>query len=133
MGESVKDRALRWLLHGKVGVSSRTICAVMLGEASEDSCSLRNVPHDSGDFIRCYKLLELIPEWRDEMHKIAEAYPFWKPFVDHWEEITALYEAGKDDEVYRLIDRLDEESRALAYPDCAVNWGRCPRSMGVIM
>jgi hypothetical protein len=33
-----------------------------------------------------------VPEWRARLSEVAACYPKWKPLVDHWDEVSALYE-----------------------------------------
>lgn len=96
--QSELKRALEWVVQGEVGISSKTIWAVMLGVAdphAENSWRIYDRPWDVGDFRRCYLLLELIPEWKPRLNKVAELFPQWKPYVEKWDELTALYEEEK--------------------------------------
>jgi hypothetical protein len=51
-----------------------------------------DVPCDPDDFGRCYRLLRLFPTWRARLGEVSAKYPRWKPMVDAWDELTALYE-----------------------------------------
>lgn len=97
----VEKRAMIWAAHGEGGVSSNTIFAVMTGTMQYEKVFPRgwwrfDVPHDPSDFRRCYLLLKLIPEWRERIGEMAEAFDKWRPFVDHWDEMTALYEQERE-------------------------------------
>lgn len=97
----VEQRAMIWAAHGEGGVSSNTIFAVMTGTMQYEKVFPRgwwrfDVPHDPSDFRRCYLLLKLIPEWRERFEEMAEAFDKWRPFVDHWGEMTALYEQERE-------------------------------------
>jgi hypothetical protein len=50
------------------------------------------IPSDSSDLGRCIRLLDVAPnEWRESMHRVADKYPEWRPLVDNWAELEALY------------------------------------------
>lgn len=99
----VEQRAMIWAAHGEGCVSSNTIFSVMTGTMQCKDVFPRgwwrfNVPHDPGDFRRCYLLLKLIPEWRERLEEMADAFDYWRPFVDRWDEMTALYEQERENE-----------------------------------
>lgn len=98
---SAEQRAILWAAFGEQGISSRTIFGVMTGAIKHEDAFPRdwarfNVPHDPSDFRRCYLLLKLIPEWRERLEEMADAFDYWRPFVDHWDEMTALYEQERE-------------------------------------
>jgi hypothetical protein len=93
-------RASWWMARGDVGLSSMMICSAMTAGTGvalpagfgELQATVREyVPCDPRDFERCKKLLDLIPEWRAELGKVAERFPGFKPFFDRWEEFEALF------------------------------------------
>jgi hypothetical protein len=49
-------------------------------------------PCDPDDFSRCYKLLEIIPEWKNELHKMKAISPVWSNLVDNWDKLNEFYE-----------------------------------------
>lgn len=62
------EKAFRWLFSNDTGLSSKTLCAHMLGIKLEHL----SVPMDASDRGRCIRLLQFIPEWiprLDEMKK----------------------------------------------------------------
>lgn len=77
-----------WIANGQVGVSSKTIWCVMMGVEFNSA----SIPWDPDDFSRCYKLLELFPEWKCRMQEVADKYPLWEPMVRNWDIMTQLYE-----------------------------------------
>ena len=78
-----------WLHNGDTGISSLTIWSTLSGERNPGSA---DVPHDPDDFGRCYRLLKVMPEWRERLPEVAKRYKAWRPLVDSWDELTALYE-----------------------------------------
>lgn len=80
--------AERWIVNGDTGTSSITIWSVMRGVRPKNA----DVPYDPDDFGRCYRLLKVMPAWRGRLSEVADAYPKWRPLVEAWDELTALYE-----------------------------------------
>lgn len=68
-GKSIEWRALRWALSGDTGSSSETLCNFMLGFKAKRATP----PSDASDRGRCIRLLQLIPEWIDELPELARA------------------------------------------------------------
>lgn len=110
--KNIEQRVIWWLLNGKTGVSSKTICAVMLGavDASRDDAWCKySHPHDPSDFSRCHALLELIPEWRTELYRVAEVFPAWTGLVERWVELEVLYAAKSENGRCMLLYRRMRE------------------------
>lgn len=103
-----------WLGSWDTGISSLTIVAVFEGRNAPDR---PDVPHDPSDFGRCYRLLQVAPPaWRANLSRVSERYPAWRPFVDRWSELEALYEeerpTGEAPKLYALMRDLEEIGRA---------------------
>lgn len=111
---SVLSRAIEWLVTGETGTSSKTILAVMTGivegKRSLDYC----VPLDASDFGRCKKLLNAIPEWREQLPKVAEAFPQWRLLIELWDSLDHLYDSGNWTPLNRILRVLREEYTAKA-------------------
>jgi hypothetical protein len=88
--ETADGDALGWVLNGDTGTSSLTIWAVMMNREPGPRFH-PDVPHDPADFGRCYRLLKVMPSWRARLGEVADRFPAWRPLVDHWAEIEALY------------------------------------------
>lgn len=108
-----QTKALQWIVGGDTGISSETIWSVMMGVEKQGSFG-PYTPSDPGDFGRCYRLLKLIPEWRDRLHEVAQKHPKWGPMVEAWDELETMYEdalaTGQDvsEESRRLYRRMKE-------------------------
>jgi len=90
---TVHQRMQFWLTQGERGTSSETIFSVLGGDSGW--CRHPNVychPLDPDDFRRCYLLLETIPEWKADLHKLKEISLVWSNLVDNWPELTQLLE-----------------------------------------
>jgi hypothetical protein len=63
-------------------------------------------------FKRCKQLLELFPEWRNNLQKVADKFPKWQPFVDNWQEIEMLFNeeskitTGHMPKTWKLMEKL---------------------------
>ncbi len=109
----------QWILSNDTGISSKTIWAVMMDVNISDirqTCSF-DIPHDPSDFGRCFRLLELFPEWRTRLPEVAEQFPKWKPMVEHWPEMEALYReelpTSNAVKLYKLMKKLEEKGMVL--------------------
>jgi hypothetical protein len=69
------------------------------------------VPRDPADFGRCYRLLKVMPSWRDRLSEVSAQFPAWKSLVDTWDELTALYEEESPKQylpkLYRRMQELN--------------------------
>lgn len=89
---SIQQRANLWITGSDTGISSKAIWKMMMASATSDRHSH---PSDPSDFGRCYRLLKLIPEWREQIDKMAAVSPYWAALVERWANIEALYEEEK--------------------------------------
>lgn len=80
-------RAAEWLVSGDTGQSSITILAWMNGARSGHIY----YPLDPDDLGRCIRLINLVPEYREQLPDMAKASPEWEALVNHWDELEALY------------------------------------------
>jgi hypothetical protein len=102
-----------WLNTGERGTSSETIFEVMADHALGMKNWGWSTPQDPSDFYRCYTLLQLFPEWKSELHKVADKHPNWKPIIDNWDELCYLLEEelqradGKAPKLYRRLTELN--------------------------
>lgn len=110
--------AIGWLSNGDTGISSETIWSVMMGRPVKERHW--NMPRDPDDFGRCYRLLKIMPSWRERLPEVSAKFPGWKPLVDAWDELTALYEQevpnhhGRAPKLYERMQVLLERDRAVA-------------------
>ena len=110
---------IRWISEGEVGTSSRTIWTAMMGGASGPrACGFEyDTPKDPDDFRRCLLLLQLFPEWRHRLSEVAQIFPKYKPMVDRWNEMEALWReespSGKCPKLYDLMKQLNDEGMIL--------------------
>lgn len=93
--DAVKRIAL-WSLSGSTGVSAKTIACVALG-IKENARVDFDMPYDAGDFGRCLRLLEMVPELHEYLPAVAQACPQWGPLLPIWSELTLLYSESPED------------------------------------
>lgn len=105
-----RDKCLNWLLTGRVGVSSKAICAAALGVAYEHM--EHDYPRDLDDFNRC---LLMIDATGADISVMGDKGPIWAAYVRQWAKLKALFEAevgpnwsqGREAvETYRFIQAL---------------------------
>jgi len=110
--KTVRERAIWWFSKGEVGLSSKVMCTFFL--TGGIAGIFPHYPHDPDDFGRCYKLLEAIPEWKEELPDLATLSEPWSKLVENWDTLTEMYEqnVAEDwknvDEVgmYELMQKL---------------------------
>jgi hypothetical protein len=114
MAKTVNARATAWIVGHDTGTSSKTIWSVFQ-KVTPDYAS---PPSDPSDFGRCYRLLQLIPEWRPMLTHVSQEYKEWIALVEHWDELTALYEqelpGGTCPKLYARMRTLIDEGRIAA-------------------
>lgn len=88
--KSYKDDLMRWLASGQRGISSNTIATHLSGIDCIGEYGHMDHPYDPADFIRCQKLLDAVPWFKNNMHLMRDASEEWAMLVDHWEEIANL-------------------------------------------
>ncbi len=86
---NIEERKEWWLTEGERGMSSEAMFEKLSGMRLK---GYKNHPCDPDDFKRCYKLLQVIPEWKNELHQLKSLSPVWEKLVDNWDKLTEYYE-----------------------------------------
>lgn len=110
-------RAMWWYDNGERGISSDTIFANLVtikGETALNKYRKRpksewSHPRDPSDFYRCHKLLEAVPEFREEMHRMKSVSPVWSALVDNWDKLTEMLRAQEQGPVTRDMYQFMKE------------------------
>ena len=111
-----------WAVSGDTGISSKTIARIALGLTEEQGRWGFNIPGDSADFGRCYRLLKAVPELRDALPLVAKKFPKYRPLIEVWDELTALYEQDESEEpAYEMVSM----GRGRPRQRCRVNGRAC--------
>lgn len=92
-----------WFAGRDTGLSSEAIALFLSAQVSTG-----NVPHDSSDFGRCYRLLKVM-NWQDRIGEMAKSCGRWAVLVEIWPDLTAAYEADDHKGVYRLIKSVEAD------------------------
>lgn len=87
--KNTKECADWWLKYGERGVSSETMFMRLDGREIRQGGSH---PYDPSDFRRCYLLLNAVPQWRSQLHKLKTISPVWSNLVDNWDKLTEMLE-----------------------------------------
>lgn len=111
-----QSRINKWLASGERGISSNTMLEVITGISATSGAFGRCEPCDPDDFKRCWKLLNAVPELREEFPILANESDVWKALVDNWDELAAMMpkvlEEWKGERPYptasRMYDRMKE-------------------------
>lgn len=112
---------LDWLASRDTGVSSGTIFSVLM----RVNLPYRepDIPHDSADFGRCYRLLARFPEWKARLDEVSAKYRFWAPFVRDWDTLTSMYESAQASNLWdgfnHRLQALVTEAEALKDAEAA--------------
>jgi hypothetical protein len=101
----------RWFVEGDTGLSSEFMAAVALGYSGKKR--VINRPYDGGDFGRCLRLVEKVPEIRHYFSEIASASTEWEVIIKHWDELVSLSKSGENvhHHLRRLIDPEEHQRR----------------------
>ena len=115
----IEQRASEWLTGTDTGASSEAILDHMLGMAAPGGDLASRYPRDVADWGRCYRLLELLPEWRERIGEMSRHGPYWTALVSRWRDIESAYrrDMRADGPADLLIRRL---VRALEDRDASV-------------
>jgi len=92
-----------WAVGPNTGASSKCLARHMMGLPTDGYW-----PSDGGDFERCEKLLDAVPEFRARLHEMASVNAYWAALVPRWEEIRAAtdkYELIKS--ITRPVEKQD--------------------------
>lgn len=115
-----KTKMLEWIGTRHVGVSSRTMWCALMGVATyEDGCyDGFDVPYDWDDFSRCYDLVTYGEVTKEELQEVIDAFPFYKPIIDRWDELVEAYLSPGGKGVYKILCGVrDEVMNLMGYVD----------------
>ena len=109
LNTSIEERMEFWLTKGERGTSSEVMFQRLSGK-DIGQASVNTHPSDSMDFGRCYMLLEAIPEWKAELHKLKEISNMWNGLVCNWDVLSAMYveqiDKKQDCGMYRFMQNI---------------------------
>jgi hypothetical protein len=121
--DPVEEKALNWLNTGRVGMSSATMCATLFPNLQKHHKIVDTIiyngkldirwPVDNGDFGRCMKFLEAVPEARERLEELKPLSKEWQGLVENWDKIENLINDGKEIDSYSLIKESLGEKKKL--------------------
>lgn len=91
MTEETYKKAMWWIANGEIGASSKTMWNCLMN----NEVFPINYPYDPSDFSRCYKLLEIVPEWNNDLYKLKGLSKEWNNLIDNWNKLTEMYEENE--------------------------------------
>jgi hypothetical protein len=94
---TVSEAANKWLATGERGISSEVIFSRLTGVYIADAVWGAMTPSDPSDLRRCLLLLEAVPEFKTQFHKMSGVSRAWASAVDHWDELAGLLESEVPD------------------------------------
>lgn len=112
------NKMIQWVGTHHVGVSSRTMWCALMGIAKDgtESHSGFDVPGDASDFSRCYDLVKFCEVGKDELQMVVDAFPFYKPIIEEWDNLTSAYDQEDYRRVFDIIhSRYDEVMELKGY------------------
>ena len=94
-----------WAMSGTTGASAEAIASNLTGIGKKRG----DYPHDGGDFGRCERLLDMVPELRPRLHEMAGVNKYWAALIPRWEEIRATPKDGRYDLIQSIIRPLEDD------------------------
>ncbi len=94
-GKSMKENADWWAANGSHGISSLSMFNHLIQGTDIRPLANRMGPSnawDPDDFSRCYKLLEAVPQFKQNLQMMKTLSPRWALLVDNWDKLTEMYE-----------------------------------------
>ena len=89
MSDEMIRAAVRWMVDGEVGASSKAMCLwLVFGVAPTDDW---DYPHDPADFDRCLRFLEAVPGARALLPQMRDLSKPWAALVDRWAEVEQCH------------------------------------------
>lgn len=107
-----KTKMMEWIGTHHVGVSSRTMWVALMGVARgvNDFNGGFDVPYDWDDFSRCYDLVQYGEVTKEELQKVVEAFPYYKPIIDRWDDLVESYlRPGGGMGVFQILESTRDE------------------------
>jgi len=117
--DDVVKRAMWWIANGERGLSSETMWNCLIGNLDYPI----HHPYDPDDFGRCHKLLQTIPEWKNELYRLCKLSAEWNNLVINWDKLTEMYEknVGENCKHYKENGMYDFMQSLIIHPPNKVN------------
>ena len=108
-----RNKALEWIGTHRVGVSSRTMWCALMGIKGpcDPYAGDFDVPRDADDLSRCVDLVRFAEVTEDELRRIPDAFPCYKPVIDIWGDLVSAYVNRDYHHVYEMLSDARKEAR----------------------
>jgi len=103
----IRKKVLGWYENCDHGMSSCAIAWHCAGVGWPENYT----PCDPSDFLRCYRLLQAVPELRRRLGRMRKVSAAWGRVVDHWDELEELLReeiANPNSNAPKLFKRMHE-------------------------
>ena len=109
-----------WIIKGEIGISSKTIWAVMKGVVTNtrrlNSFENYDIPYDPDDFKRCYYLVRDC-HLKKRLNEIVKVFPAWKPYIENWDKLEMMLikelATKKSSGMYEFMNELEKQSKKI--------------------
>lgn len=110
-----KTKMLKWIGTHHVGISSRTMWCALMGVANSGTPTYYgfDTPHDWDDFSRCYDLVVYGEVAKEELQMVVDAFQFYKPIIDRWDELVEAYLSVGGKGVFQILESTRDEVMGL--------------------
>ena len=98
-----------WALSGTTGASAEAIATNLSGVGKKEG----NYPHDAGDFGRCERLLDAVPELRGRLHEMSGVNKYWAALVPAWEKIRAAKDSDKYALIQEVVRKIEDKDQSI--------------------
>lgn len=105
-----RKSAIEWIVSNDTGISSKTMWYALMSDVHNANDKDLDKPYDADDFGRCYRFMKHSEATKSDFERIAAVFPFWKPYIENWEELENLYITRKFISLYEKLRELEFES-----------------------
>lgn len=76
-------------------MSSKVMAFHLIGSASSNS-NMTSHPLDPHDLGRCIRLLDAVPDLRQNLASMTEVSPYWAALITNWDELEKAYRSTEE-------------------------------------
>lgn len=107
-----KDKMMKWICTHKVSVPERTMwVALMCPQCVDNKNSFKyEAPLRVGDFLGCYDLYRFARLTPDDLRKVGEIFPHWKPIIEVWDNLISALEEERYAYMYGIFIQIRRKS-----------------------